>query len=485
MSELVLEKNESIPYNWIHTTIGEISSKIHYGYTTKSTKEKIGLKYLRITDIQNNSIKWEDVPSCQTLPKNLSEFLLRSNDLVFARTGATVGKSFLMKNPPESVFASYLIRIILSEKIYANYVNYFFKSSLYWNQIRSGSVGMAQPNFNATKLSKIKIPLPPLNEQKRIVAKIEELFSLLDSTKQLLEKTKILLKQYRQSLLKSAFEGKLVPQDPNDEPTSVLLEKIRREKSSKPNTRADLSIIELVVEDNVLPYSWIWTTIDQICRTSSGGTPSRSKKEYYGGSIPWIKSGELKDSIITNSEEKITKIGLENSSAKIFPKGTVLLALYGATTGKTAILHIDATTNQAVCALFNDKHILDANYLLWYLRFIRKNLIQKSIGGAQPNISQEIVNKLKIPLPPLNEQKRIVEKIEESFSLIQNSEKLVDSLLLQNNSMKNSILKQAFDGKLVPQDPNDESAEILLQKIKQEKQLIQKQKPSRSTKNVK
>ena len=180
---------------------------------------------------------------------------------------------------------------------------------------------------------------------------------------------------------------------------------------------------ELILENSKkVPKGWVMSNLNQVCKTSSGGTPSRKKKEYYGGSIPWIKSGELKELMIYDSEEKITKMGLEKSSAKIFPKGTVLLAMYGANIGNTGLLQIDSTTNQAVCAIFNNKSILHTGYLLLYIRFMKKNLLEKAIGGAQPNISQTIVNKLKILIPPLNEQKRIVEKIEELFSEIDATE---------------------------------------------------------------
>ena len=197
-----------------------------------------------------------------------------------------------------------------------------------------------------------------------------------------------------------------------------------------------------------LPQGWAISSINQVCKTSSGGTPSRGKPEYYGGSIPWIKSGELKELMIYDSDEKITKIGLENSSAKIFPKGTVLLALYGANIGNTGLLQIDSATNQAVCAIFNDKDILDTNYLLWYIRFIKKNLVKQAIGGAQPNISQTIVNKLEIPISPLNEQKRIVSKIEELFSKIDSAKQSLGHTKLQLEQYRQSLLKFAFEGKL-------------------------------------
>ncbi len=143
-----------------------------------------------------------------------------------------------------------------------------------------------------------------------------------------------------------------------------------------------------------------------ICKTTSGGTPSRNVSDYYNGDIPWVKSGELKDGPIFQTEEKISKSAIENSSAKIFPAGTLLIALYGATVGKLGSLGIDAATNQAVCAIFTSDRI-DRDFLFYYLLNQRDHLIDRRFGGAQPNISQDILRDVEIPLPPLDEQKHI------------------------------------------------------------------------------
>ncbi|MEW6083212.1 MAG: restriction endonuclease subunit S [Chloroflexota bacterium] len=149
-----------------------------------------------------------------------------------------------------------------------------------------------------------------------------------------------------------------------------------------------------------------WVKLSDVCETTSGGTPLRSVADYYGGDIPWVKSGELLDGWITDTEEKITKAGLASSSAKLFPAGTLLIALYGATVGRLGILGIDATTNQAVCGITPNEQ-LDRDFLFYYLLKQREKLIGCRTGGAQPNISQEIIRELDIPLPPLTEQKRI------------------------------------------------------------------------------
>ncbi|MBW4522193.1 MAG: restriction endonuclease subunit S [Scytolyngbya sp. HA4215-MV1] len=163
-------------------------------------------------------------------------------------------------------------------------------------------------------------------------------------------------------------------------------------------------MVELL--DVEVSRDWKQVVLEEVCKTTSGGTPSRSRADYYDGKIPWVKSGELKDCFIFRTEEAISEEAIQKSSAKVFPKDTLLIALYGATVGKLGILKIDAATNQAVCAIFPNEEV-DRSYLYFYLLSQRENLIDAGTGGAQPNISQEIIRGLKIPLPPIAEQKRI------------------------------------------------------------------------------
>ena len=222
--------NLSAGWRWV--TVDEIAQRIHYGYTESATEDAIGPKFLRITDIQNNSVNWDSVPYCRIDEVKQEQYLLKENDLVFARTGATVGKSFLIQGSiPDAVFASYLIRIVLEEEIYAKYVYAFFQSQSYWMQIHQGKLGSGQPNVNAKILSQITLPLPSFSEQKAIVSEIERRLSVADEVEKTVAAELKRAEQLRQSILKKAFSGGLVPQDPNDEPASVLLERIRAEKS--------------------------------------------------------------------------------------------------------------------------------------------------------------------------------------------------------------------------------------------------------------
>ena len=198
--------------------------------------------------------------------------------------------------------------------------------------------------------------------------------------------------------------------------------------------------------NNDIPKHWQIKRLGEVCFTTSGGTPNRSQSKYYSGNIPWVKSGELNKGLITDTEEKISEEAIKNSSAKLFPKGTLLIALYGATIGKLAFLGIDAATNQAVCGIFKNENI-NSNYLYHFLYFKKPILAKQSIGGAQPNISQGILKSLEIPLPPFSEQLAIVSKIEELLSDLDNGQQQLQIAQKQLKVYRQSLLKWAFEGR--------------------------------------
>ncbi|MBX9903746.1 MAG: restriction endonuclease subunit S [Burkholderiales bacterium] len=162
---------------------------------------------------------------------------------------------------------------------------------------------------------------------------------------------------------------------------------------------------------------WPEVSIANFCQTGSGGTPSRSNTNYYGGTIPWIKSGELRDEPLRATEEFITEQALKDSSAKIVPAGAILIAMYGATVGRTALLEFEATTNQAVCFVIPDSRIAIGRYVWYAMRANYESLLSKRVGGAQPNISQQIIKNVRLPIPSLSEQSRIVELLDEADRL--------------------------------------------------------------------
>ncbi|MFC0228511.1 restriction endonuclease subunit S [Serratia aquatilis] len=336
------------------------------------------------------------------------------------------------------------------------------------------------------------------------------------------------IKKLRELILELAVRGKLVPQDPNDEPASELLKRIAAEKAElvkQGKIKKQKSLPEISEDEKPfeLPVGWEWCYLNDIGRWGAGATPSRSNSKYYGGNIPWFKSGELSSDYITDSEEKVTELALQECSLRDNQIGDVLVAMYGATIGKASILNVRGVTNQAVCACTPYNGVLNT-YLLTLLKAYKAVFIDMGAGGAQPNISREKIIATVFALPPLSEQKIIVCKVSELMSLCDQLEQqsltnldahtqLVETLLAtltnsQNaeqlaenwsrisqhfdtlftteasiDALKQTILQLAVMGKLVPQDPNDEPASELLKRIAQEKaQLIKagkikKQKP--------
>ena len=193
-----------------------------------------------------------------------------------------------------------------------------------------------------------------------------------------------------------------------------------------------------------LPDGWVWKKLGDLTTTTSGGTPKRNEKLYWGGNIGWLKSGELNDGYITNVEEYITDEGLTKSSAKLFPKGTLLIAMYGATVGKLGILEIETTTNQAICGILNDKNKFETLFMFYYLKKIREKMIEDSFGGAQPNLSQTYIKDLDIPLPPLEEQKRIVVNLDNLFAKIDKAIALHQKNIDEADIFMASVLNDVF-----------------------------------------
>ncbi len=215
---------------------------------------------------------------------------------------------------------------------------------------------------------------------------------------------------------------------------------------------------------------WVSDELGNIFHTTSGGTPSRRNDDYYKGSILWVKSGELDKGVIFDTEEKISEDAVKNSSAKIFPKGTLLIALYGATIGKLAFLGVEAATNQAICGIFKNDNI-DSKFLYNFLLFRRPKLISQGTGGAQPNISQTILKKLEFPFPSRPEQRAIVRKIETLFASLDKGIADLKTAQEQLKIYRQAVLKKAFEGEFTKEwrTKNPYSQKDFLNELKKEK----------------
>ena len=212
--------------------------------------------------------------------------------------------------------------------------------------------------------------------------------------------------------------------------------------------------------------SWLTQTLKDSCSIGSGGTPSRKKPEYFDGLIPWIKTGEIDWNEIYDSEEHISQSAIDNSSAKLYPIGAVLVAMYGmgATRGRAAILNVDATTNQAVCVL-QPKDYLVNRFLFYYFMCNYWDVREKAVGGNQLNLSATIIAKFVIRIPTIDEQKEIIRILDSLLLKEQQAKETAEQVIDQIDTMKKSILARAFRGELGTNDPADENAEELLKRI--------------------
>ena len=396
------------------TTVRDISKSILYG-VSESAKSYGEYKLLRITDIQNNLVEWNSVPYTDFDTKKANAYLLKDGDILFARTGATVGKSYIVQGLKEkSIYASYLIRVQTFDVILPQYVKFFFESGYYWEQIEQESVGVGQPNVNGTVLGNLQIPIPPIQEQIRISTELTNWFNIID----LLEQDKIELNSYilqaKSKVLDLAIQGKLVTQDPTDEPAVELLKRIN------PNfTPCDNSHYENVPFE--IPQSWKWIKLNIVCSIARGGSP-RPIKEYLTNSedaINWIKIGDTdKDGKYINStKEKIIPEGIRKS--RMVHKGDFLLT-NSMSFGRPYILNIDGCIHDGWLVISPMKDTYDTEFLYYLLssRFAYDQFTEVASGGVVSNLNSEKVANSYFPILPISEQKRIADKITQIWSMI-------------------------------------------------------------------
>ena len=432
-----------LPDGWLWTRLGSISSAIQYGLSNSA--EQIGTqRLLRITDIQDGKVNWDTVPF--TTVQDPEPYLLMKGDIVFARTGATVGKSFLIEETPyPAVYASYLIRIRLLEGVLPEYIYQFFNSQCYWNQITDKSVGVGQPNCNGTSLKELLIPLPPANEQSKIVpssrSAIEFVIDIENQKDYLLED----ISTIKSKILDLAIRGKLVPQNPDDEPASVLLERIRAEKEElirqgkikrdkkesvifkgEDNSyyeKFDSGEIKCIDEDIPfdLPESWRWCRLGTLFIHNTGKALNSS--DSAGTLMTYITTSNLYwDRFELDSLKEMPFTDSEIEKCTI-TKGD-LLVCEGGDIGRSAIwMHNEDIRIQNHIHRLRP-YISLSNRFYYYVLFMWKQTGR--IGGqgiGLQGFSSKALHNLIVPLPPLSEQRHIVAYVDELNQKLSDIEK--------------------------------------------------------------
>ncbi|MDD4650865.1 MAG: restriction endonuclease subunit S [Methanothrix sp.] len=456
-----------IPRRWAFAKLGEICRDTQYGWTTSAAKEG-NLHLLRTTDITSGVIDWDTVPFCREEPPNIKKYLLRDGDIVISRAGS-VGHSHLVKNPERSIFASYLIRF--EPLIHEKYLYYFLKSPDYWKAISEKSLGIAVPNVNASKLKQIQVPIPPLAEQHRIVARIEELFSHLDAGVLALQRAKAQLQRYRQAVLKAAVEGRLTEgwrkAHPEVEPAEEILKRISKFKPHSSEQSIDGN-------EEGLPNGWSWATMEQVASRITSG--SRGWAKYYSefGAI-FIRAQDIKTDKLLLDQAAFVEIPSNSEGTRTRVQlGDILIVITGANVTKSAIVESDlgeAYVSQHV-GLMRPATIDLAPYLYTYIiapKYGRGVLKKQTYGAGKPGLNLDNIRELLVRLPPLSEQKAITDEVERCISIAEKVEASFHYHIKHSDRLRQSILKRAFEGKLVPQDPGDEPASLLLERIRAER----------------
>ena len=397
-----------VPKGWVWTTIEEICLKIGSGSTPKGSNYSVkGIPFFRSQNVYNDRLVYDDIKYIsEEVHQKMKGTEVLANDLLLNITGGSLGRCAVVPADFNCGNVSQHVCIMRSVLVEPEYFHALVLSSYFAKSMKiTGSGREGLPKYN---LEQMGFPLPPLTEQQRIVTEIEHWFALLGQ----IEKGKLdlqnIIKQTKSKVLDIAIHGKLVPQDPNEEPAIELLKRINPDFTPCDNGHYTQLPFEV-------PQNWSWTTLGKIGKWQSGSTPNRLNKDYYNGNIPWLKTGDLNDGYITHIPEYITEKALNETSVKLNPTGSVLIAMYGATIGKIGILTFPATTNQACCAceVFNG---IDREFIFLFLLSHREEFIKMGGGGAQPNISKEKIINTYIPLPPFTEQKRIINVVNKIFA---------------------------------------------------------------------
>ena len=413
-----------IPMNWTVKRLGEICLPMSDGIHYAPPYLEVGYPCFSAKDIYDDKIHLENCTyiSDEEYFGMKEKINVNEGCLLITKSGS-IGRSAIVEKYYEFglVESIGVINPIVVKSAYLKAVlDYGFVYSNRFAEKYTRGVGLK--HLTLTLLENIPIPIPCLEIQEMIIEKIHDVFKVLDTIDELQKSYLSDVDVLKNNLIDASIQGKLTEQLPEDGTAEELLVQIAEEKKQlikEKKIKATKALPE-ITEDEIpfeIPDNWKWTRLNDIGLWSAGATPSRRNMSYYSGCIPWVKTGELNNGVLKQTEEHISELALKECSVRLNPIGSVLIAMYGATIGKVSILDIEATTNQACCACIPYMGVHN-KYLFYYLISHKEDFISKSHGGAQPNISKDIIINELIPLPPYEEQTRIADKLEELLGLI-------------------------------------------------------------------
>jgi type I restriction enzyme S subunit len=440
-----------------------------YGYNA-SALESGNNKFLRISDIHESKVRWESVPYCNCDDEN--NYLLKNDDILIARTGGTTGKSFKIYNPPEhSIYAGYLIRIRAKKEVNPDYIYLFLHSFAYWSQIVNLNERNFRPKANAENLKSLILPRCERTIQDQVVRisqgenviGYEDLILKIENTLLEFEKTQLVgellttqltqIENLNQAILQEAVQGKLVEQDPQDEPASELLTRIKVEKAKSGKKEKPLPPIKPEEMPFEIPENWTWCRLGEICdNITKGSSPNWQGVQYVSENdgILFITSKNV-DSFkidLTKSTYVEAKFN-EIEPRSILKKGDILTNIVGASIGRTALFDLDvvANINQAVCILRIEHNLINKDYLLNLMNsnLALKLMTDSSFAPGRANLSMGNISNFLIPIPPLSEQKRIVTEIEKQIAKTKQLKEHILANQLATEQLLKALLHQVFE----------------------------------------
>jgi type I restriction enzyme S subunit len=491
-----------VPPGWLWTRLASISRRIHYGYTASANRSLKDVRLLRITDIQNNLVDWSSVPGCEISQREVDQYRLERGDILIARTGGTIGKTFLVSEMPvTAVFASYLIRVQKSSEFYSRYLKLFLESPVYWKQLQAGTRGGGQPNVNGQTLGKMIVAVPPLAEQHRIAAKVDELMVLCDELEVTRAEREIRrdrlaaashhnlnnganaeafpehvkfhssllptltarpdqIKQLRQTIRDLAIRGLLARQDDRDEPVSELLKRIRQNKEqlAKKGKIRLTTPLSAISEDAVpfpLPTGWLWVRFGELVEDADAGWSPKSE-DFPRSGDNW---GVLKVSAVSWDEF------LPEENKQLLP-GAAPPASAQVHAGNFLISRANTSELVAKCVvvaqepknlILSDKIVrlqisegCSKKFLSMinnHAAYARSYYAEEASGTSfsMKNVSRNVIYNLPLPLPPLAEQYRIVAKVDELLTVCDRLESQLTTAQAENSDLLEAVLYHALN----------------------------------------
>lgn len=474
-----------VPDNWVCATIGEITMPFETAEPSK-TPERI-FTYIDIGAIDNSRQEITDPKTITgTSAPSRARRVVRSGDTLFSTVRTYLRNVALVSHEFDGALTSTGIAVLRPHSdVSPRYLFHWAKSDAFIAAVGQSEDGTLYPAVKDSDVSTANIPLAPRAEQRRIVAKLDSLSARSARARHELDLIPKLIERYKQAILAKAFSGELTADwrakhkaknaanfiaEQQQQFSKIALEagRGRDEKSALLVADVDLiSQLQTISTESPLPETWAWAGLGQAFGIYVGATPSRKVPTYWGGNVNWVSSGEVAFCRVISTAERITDEGLKNASTRIHPPGSVLLGMIGEgkTRGQAAILDIPACNNQNCAAIRVSQAGYPPEYVYWYLYLAYESTRRTGAGNNQPALNKDRVQRLPIPLAPAIEAVEIAGAITSAFAWLDNistEHARARHLLLK---LDQAILSKAFRGELVPQDPKDEPASVLLKRI--------------------